>query len=163
MKIVQITICQINLWLNLRCVKLTFDQITVLQNRPICLGLISLKDLKGQDPLQGGWPRWFVPQDKVCISPINQQLDDFCKKNHLTNSKFGLKLIRLIVIQSIFIRPYFIYIINWYCTKVTLGSTACESMIAAGNVFLGLAEAPLLIRPYIKKLTPSELHSVMTR
>ena len=35
-------------------------------------------------------------------------------------------------------------------------------MIAAGNVFLGLAEAPLVIRPYIKNLTPSELHSVMT-
>ena len=35
-------------------------------------------------------------------------------------------------------------------------------MIAAGNVFLGLAEAPLVIRPYIRNLTPSELHSVMT-
>jgi nucleoside permease NupC len=35
-------------------------------------------------------------------------------------------------------------------------------MIAAGNVFLGLAEAPLVIRPYIKNLTPSELHAVMT-
>jgi len=43
-----------------------------------------------------------------------------------------------------------------------VGTTACESMIAAGNVFLGLAEAPLVIRPYIKNLTPSELHSVMT-
>ena len=45
---------------------------------------------------------------------------------------------------------------------MTVGTTACESMIAAGNVFLGLAEAPLVIRPYIKNLTPSELHSVMT-
>ena len=46
--------------------------------------------------------------------------------------------------------------------QVTVGTTACESMIAAGNVFLGLAEAPLVIRPYIRDLTPSELHSVMT-
>ena len=35
---------------------------------------------------------------------------------------------------------------------MTVGTTACESMIAAGNVFLGLAEAPLVIRPYIKDL-----------
>jgi pyrimidine nucleoside transport protein len=46
--------------------------------------------------------------------------------------------------------------------QATVGTTACESMIAAGNVFLGLAEAPLVIRPYIRNLTPSELHSVMT-
>jgi len=33
---------------------------------------------------------------------------------------------------------------------------------AAGNIFLGMVEAPLLIRPYLNKLTRSELFIVMT-
>lgn len=43
-----------------------------------------------------------------------------------------------------------------------LGTTVCESVNAAGNIFLGQTESPLVIRPYIKSLTHSEIHSVMT-
>jgi CNT family concentrative nucleoside transporter len=32
----------------------------------------------------------------------------------------------------------------------------------AGNIFLGQIEAPLLVRPYIRTMTTSELHAVMT-
>lgn len=31
-----------------------------------------------------------------------------------------------------------------------------------GNIFVGQTESPLLIRPYIKELTLSEMHAVMT-
>ncbi|XP_054710609.1 solute carrier family 28 member 3-like isoform X2 [Uloborus diversus] len=46
--------------------------------------------------------------------------------------------------------------------RFTLGTTACESASAAANVFLGMTEAPLLIKPYLPLLTTSELHAVMT-
>lgn len=34
--------------------------------------------------------------------------------------------------------------------QVFLGTTVCESITVAGNIFLGMTESPLLIRPYIK-------------
>lgn len=42
------------------------------------------------------------------------------------------------------------------------GTTVPESMNTAANIFLGHTEAPLMIRPYLKKLTHSELFAVMT-
>ncbi|XP_014668607.1 PREDICTED: solute carrier family 28 member 3-like [Priapulus caudatus] len=50
--------------------------------------------------------------------------------------------------------------IAWVMQK-TLTTTAAESLNVAGNIFMGLAEAPLLIKPYIGILTLSELHAVM--
>lgn len=46
--------------------------------------------------------------------------------------------------------------------QISVGTTACESMNAAGNIFLGQTEAPLLIRPYLPRMTKSEIHAVMT-
>ncbi|MEE6280300.1 NupC/NupG family nucleoside CNT transporter [Georgenia sunbinii] len=42
-----------------------------------------------------------------------------------------------------------------------LGTTGPESMNAAANIFVGQTEAPLVIRPYIKAMTPSEVFAVM--
>ena len=44
----------------------------------------------------------------------------------------------------------------------TLRLTGRESLSVAGNVFLGQTESPLLIRPYLEKMTRSELMLVMT-
>ncbi|XP_077512953.1 solute carrier family 28 member 3-like [Amblyomma americanum] len=44
----------------------------------------------------------------------------------------------------------------------TLGTTACESFCAATNVFLGMADSTLLVKPYLPHLTRSEIHCVMT-
>lgn len=43
-----------------------------------------------------------------------------------------------------------------------LGTSASESLNAAGNIFVGQTEAPLLIRPFLRDMTESELHAVMT-
>ncbi|GFO47834.1 sodium/nucleoside cotransporter [Plakobranchus ocellatus] len=37
-----------------------------------------------------------------------------------------------------------------------------ESVVAAANIFIGLSEAPLLVRPYLPAITRSELHAIMT-
>ena len=43
----------------------------------------------------------------------------------------------------------------------TLGTSGAESLANAANIFVGQTEAPLLIKPFISKMTRSELHSVM--
>ncbi|KAK7109406.1 hypothetical protein V1264_013453 [Littorina saxatilis] len=43
-----------------------------------------------------------------------------------------------------------------------LNTKPTESLSAAGNIFVGQTEAPLLIRPFMERMTKSELHAVMT-
>lgn len=45
--------------------------------------------------------------------------------------------------------------------KKLLGTSNPESMSAAANIFVGQTEAPLVIRPFIPKMTRSELFAVM--
>ena len=42
-----------------------------------------------------------------------------------------------------------------------LGTSQLETISASANIFLGQTEAPLLIKPYVAKLTESELFTVM--
>jgi CNT family concentrative nucleoside transporter len=48
----------------------------------------------------------------------------------------------------------------WIMAKI-LGTSGAESLSNTANIFLGQTEAPLLIRPYIKDMTQSELHTIM--
>jgi len=53
--------------------------------------------------------------------------------------------------------------IVWACGWVmqrTLGVSGPESLATAANIFVGHTEAPLVVRPYLSKLTPSELMAV---
>lgn len=45
--------------------------------------------------------------------------------------------------------------------KRSLGTSGAESLSAAANIFVGQTEAPLLIRPYLAKMTNSEILAVM--
>jgi pyrimidine nucleoside transport protein len=49
-----------------------------------------------------------------------------------------------------------------YCMQFTMGTTAIESLNAACNIFIGMAESCVILRPFVHKLTKSELHAVMT-
>jgi CNT family concentrative nucleoside transporter len=50
--------------------------------------------------------------------------------------------------------------IAWVMQR-TLGTSGAETLSASGNIFLGQTEAPLLIRPFVKQMTLSELNTVM--
>jgi concentrative nucleoside transporter, CNT family len=50
--------------------------------------------------------------------------------------------------------------VAWVTSRV-LGSSGAETMNAAASIFLGQTEAPLTIRPYLARLTRSELLVVM--
>lgn len=43
----------------------------------------------------------------------------------------------------------------------TLGTSGAETLAAAANVFMGQTEAPLVVAPYLERMTRSELHAVM--
>lgn len=44
----------------------------------------------------------------------------------------------------------------------TMGTSGAETLSAAGNIFVGQTEAPLLIKPFIERMTTSELMALMT-
>ena len=54
-----------------------------------------------------------------------------------------------------------VYVIAWVMAR-TMRLSGAESLSAAGNIFLGQTEAPLLVRPFIAKMTVSELMTLMT-
>jgi CNT family concentrative nucleoside transporter len=59
------------------------------------------------------------------------------------------------------ILPWVVRAFAWCLTKtMRIGGT--EGLAVAANVFVGMVEAPLFIRPYLSKMTRSELFTLMT-
>lgn len=59
------------------------------------------------------------------------------------------------------ILPKIVYGFAWLMKKIMKLSGA-ESLAAAGNIFLGQTEAPLLVKPYLNKMTNSEIMCLMS-
>jgi concentrative nucleoside transporter, CNT family len=51
--------------------------------------------------------------------------------------------------------------IAWVMQR-TMGTSGSETLSAAGNIFVGQTEAPLLVKPFVARMTESELMAVMT-
>ena len=81
---------------------------------------------------------------------------------------FAVKVLPIIVFFSGLISVLYylgimqvvIKIIGGALQKV-LGTSKTESMSAAANIFVGQTEAPLVVKPYISRMTESELFAVM--
>ncbi|AAO10138.2 NupC/NupG family nucleoside CNT transporter [Vibrio vulnificus] len=62
---------------------------------------------------------------------------------------------------------YYIGVMQWVIKilggglQKALGTSRAESMSAAANIFVGQTEAPLVVRPFVPKMTQSELFAVM--
>ncbi|MGM0844357.1 MAG: NupC/NupG family nucleoside CNT transporter [Bacillota bacterium] len=65
------------------------------------------------------------------------------------------------VLYYLKIMQIFIYILGGGLSWL-LGTRKAESMSAAANIFVGQTEAPLVVRPFLPKMTESELFAVMT-
>ncbi|CCQ63839.1 NupC/NupG family nucleoside CNT transporter [Crocosphaera watsonii] len=59
------------------------------------------------------------------------------------------------------ILPRVVGMISWIMMR-TMKTSGAETLSCASNIFVGCTEAPLMIKPYIKSLTLSELHAIMT-
>ncbi|CAB3241958.1 unnamed protein product [Arctia plantaginis] len=85
-----------------------------------------------------------------------------------TEGVFAFSTLPVIFFFSMLVEVLFFYgALQWFCTKLGMllrsatGTTVCESVIAVGNVFLGMTESILLVKPYIALLTQSELFVIM--
>lgn len=81
---------------------------------------------------------------------------------------FAIKVLPVIVFFSALISLlYYIGVMQWIIKLIggalqkVLGTSKSESMSAAANIFVGQTEAPLVVKPYISKMTESELFAIM--
>ncbi|MFQ1015340.1 NupC/NupG family nucleoside CNT transporter [Avibacterium paragallinarum] len=81
---------------------------------------------------------------------------------------FAFKVLPIIVFFSALISVlYYIGIMQWVIKIIggglqkALGTSKAESMSAAANIFVGQTEAPLVVKPFISRMTESELFTVM--
>ena len=82
---------------------------------------------------------------------------------------FAFQVLPVVIFFSALISVlYYIGVMQWIIKMIggplakLLGTSKAESMSAAANIFVGQTEAPLVIRPYLSKMTQSELFAVMT-
>lgn len=81
---------------------------------------------------------------------------------------FAFRVLPVIIFFSALISLlYYIGVMQWVIRilggllQKALGTSKAESMSAAANIFVGQTEAPLVVKPYISKMTESELFAIM--
>ncbi|ABZ77406.1 nucleoside transporter [Shewanella halifaxensis HAW-EB4] len=87
-----------------------------------------------------------------------------------TNSfVFAIRVLPLVIFISALISMlYYLGIMQWVIKIIggglqkLLGISRAESLVTTGNIFLSQGESPLLVRPFLSKMTRSELFVVMT-
>ncbi len=74
----------------------------------------------------------------------------------------------IIFFSSLMTVLYYLGVMQWvvkgmaWVMQRTMRTSGAETLSAAGNIFVGQTEAPLLIKPFVEKMTMSELMTVMT-
>jgi CNT family concentrative nucleoside transporter len=53
-----------------------------------------------------------------------------------------------------------VHAIAW-CMRKVMGTSGSETLSACANIFMGQTEAPLMIRPYVPRMTHSEIMTIM--
>ncbi len=62
---------------------------------------------------------------------------------------------------------YYLHIMQWVIRliggflQIVIGTGKIESLYAAANIFVGQSESPLVIKPYLRGLTPSQMFTLM--
>ncbi|GIU24680.1 NupC/NupG family nucleoside CNT transporter [Shewanella schlegeliana] len=87
-----------------------------------------------------------------------------------TNSfVFAIRVLPLVIFISALISMlYYFGIMQWVIKIIggglqkLLGISRAESLVTTGNIFLSQGESPLLVKPFLPKMTRSELFTVMT-
>ncbi|QTF93796.1 NupC/NupG family nucleoside CNT transporter [Halomonas sp. BM-2019] len=81
---------------------------------------------------------------------------------------FAVRVLPVIVFfSSLTAVLYYLGIMQWVirilggALQKALGTSRTESLSATANIFVGQTEAPLVVRPFIARMTPSQLFAVM--
>ena len=112
-----------------------------------------------------------VPHKTVVVQPDGSVSEDLFIGQvapSLKNIAFWIIIPTIVFFSSLMSLLYqlgimqrIVFVIAWAMQR-TMGTTGPESLSAAANIFVGQTEAPLVIKPYIDKMSSSELHAVMT-
>ncbi|WP_059104308.1 NupC/NupG family nucleoside CNT transporter [Shouchella shacheensis] len=133
----------------------------------VFFAFIVLKWQVGQNAL-----KWFSLKIQDVINYTNEGIQ-FLFGGLIDNESIGFifafqVLTVIIFFSSLISILYYLGIMQWVIKIMggglskLLGTSKAESMSAAANIFVGQTEAPFVIRPYIAKMTQSELFAVMT-
>ena len=84
------------------------------------------------------------------------------------SSIFAVNVLTIIIFISAIVSILYYFGIMQFVIKIIggalaklLGTSKLETISATANIFLGQTEAPLMIKPYVERLSQSELFSVM--
>ncbi|XP_035012437.1 sodium/nucleoside cotransporter 1 isoform X1 [Hippoglossus stenolepis] len=127
-----------------------------------CIGIFVIRTQPGLVAFE-----WLGNQVKIFLE-YTQAGSSFVFGDLITGI-FAFQALPIVVFfSSIMSILYFLGIMQWLILKIswvmqiTMGTSPTETLSVAGNIFVGQTEAPLLIRPYLKDMTKSEIHAVMT-
>ena len=76
-------------------------------------------------------------------------------------------LMTIIFFSALMSLLYHLGVMKWLVSGIawamrrTMGTSGSETLSASANIFVGQTEAPLVVRPFVEKMTLSELHAVM--
>lgn len=133
----------------------------------ITFAFIVLKWEAGKEALQ-----WITLRVQDVINYANEGIS-FLFGSLADGDQFGtifaFHVLPIIIFFSSLISVlYYLGVMQWIIKIIggglskLLGTSKTESMSAAANIFVGQTEAPLVIRPFLTKMTNSELFAVMT-
>ncbi|TDH09731.1 hypothetical protein EPR50_G00089010 [Perca flavescens] len=127
-----------------------------------CIGLFVIRTEPGLIAFD-----WLGAQVQIFLN-YTKEGSGFVFGNLIENI-FAFQALPIVVFfSSVMSVLYFLGIMQWLILKIswvmqiTMGTSPTETLSVAGNIFVGQTEAPLLIRPYLKDMTKSEIHAVMT-
>lgn len=85
-------------------------------------------------------------------------------RDHFFAFKIGATIISFGALMGLLyhfrILQFVVGILGWLMQR-TLRTSGAESLVAAANIFIGQTEAPLIVQPYLERMTRSEIMTVM--
>jgi CNT family concentrative nucleoside transporter len=82
---------------------------------------------------------------------------------------FAFKVLPPILFMSAFFTVLYHYGVLQWCVRLLaramvhlMGTSGAETLSVSANVFMGQTEAPLIVKPYVPRMTNSELFALMT-
>ncbi|WP_019615180.1 NupC/NupG family nucleoside CNT transporter [Psychromonas ossibalaenae] len=143
---------------------------------------VNWRTIFGAFALQAGFAALvlYVPMGQLVLGSVSQgvasllgfadQGINFLFGNLATSGfVFAIKVLPLVIFISALISLLYYFGIMQLVIKVLggalqrlLGISRAESLVATGNIFLSQGESPMLVKPFLPKMTRSELFAVMT-
>ncbi|WP_028863627.1 NupC/NupG family nucleoside CNT transporter [Psychromonas aquimarina] len=143
---------------------------------------VNWRTIFGAFVLQAGFAALvlYVPLGQLVLGSVSQSVAsllgfadqgiNFLFGNLATSGfVFAIKVLPLVIFISALISMLYYFGIMQLVIKVLggalqrlLGISRAESLVATGNIFLSQGESPMLVKPFLPKMTRSELFAVMT-